>query len=536
MLHLTLFGGVSVRDASGTDIPLTSRKAKGLLAFLASPPGTARSREEIAALLWSDRAEAQARASLRQVLSALRRDLGEDALLMDQNTVALNPESVTLTPPDGTPFLAGLTIRDPAFDDWLRDERLKWEGAGDAAPTEDSAAVTEYPSVAVLPFVNLTPDADQDFIADGITQDIITELSRYFGLYVVAHRSSLQFRDKAMSAYEIGKALEVDYIVEGSVRRAGNRVRITAELIDVADDAHVWADRYDRDLKDVFAIQEDVAREIATIVPGQIDAEAYDRVQRRSGPGLTAYENVLKGEALREQGQNGAEAVPYFNKAIAADPLCARAYANLAHWHASQIFVPGSDFDTLHTKVRELGEEALRIEPNDPVILSIMAEAYVNIGDHVPARQCIEKAIRTNPNHYVVMGFAAGVLAFLGDVEEGLRWHRLYEKHDPLSYASFGEAAFEVLYLAGEFEAAIAALARFSQPPLSMKADLAAAHAMAGRAEEAAEWRAAFEDDAPAGYGIANHAEAITRACAHDRERDLWLEGYRRAGFVLPRV
>jgi TolB-like protein len=532
MLRLTLYGGFSLADADGAEIPLKSKKAKALLAYLALPLGKARSREEIMALLWSDRAEAQARGSLRQMLSGLRKDLGGGVLRIDNNAVALDPGQITVAEASGREFLAGFQLNDPAFEDWLRDERLRLEDAVPAAALSDPALL-ENPSIAVLPFENISRDPDQDFFSDGITHDIITELSRFNRLFIIAPRTTFQFKDKALSAQEVGRELEAHYIVEGSVRRAGERVRITAQLIEVETETQLWADRYDRDLTDVFAIQEEVAREIAAAVPGKIESEAYGRVLRRSGQGLTAYEYVLRGEHERDKAYGSPEAVRFFEKAIAADPMCARAYANLALWYAYQVYLPFASFEDIQARVRELGDKALEIEPNDPVNLAALANGYLMIGDFDLCRQCASKAIRTNPNHYVVMGFAALALAWLGDIEAAQEWLELYALHDPLSSTASAEIYFEIYYLAERFDDAIAVMARLKDLLPDISSELAAAYAQAGRLEEARELRQRFEAQAPRGLTFEHRKNAILRTCARERERELWREGYRKAGFPV---
>lgn len=300
-----------------------------------------------------------------------------------------------------------------------------------------------------------------------------------------------------------------------------------------ATETHLWADRYDRDLEDVFAIQEEVAREIAAAVPGKIEAEAYEHVLRRSGPDLTAYEYVLRGERMREHERDTAGAVPFFEEAITMDPMCARAYANLANWHAYQVYTPLVSFDESQTRVRELGGKALNIAPNDPVNLAILAAAYLMIGDFDLCRQCIGKAIRINPNHYGVMGVAACVSAWLGDTAEAQEWLELYTLHDPLSHATYEEIAFEVYYLAERYDDAIAAMARWTDVTMDAVVELAAAHAQAGRIEEARALRKRFEAEAPPGHSFEDHQRAILRTCARERERELWREGYRKAGFPV---
>jgi TolB-like protein len=163
--------------------------------------------------------------------------------------------------------------------------------AGSAAMLE----LPDKPSIAVLPFDNMSDDPEQEYFSDGITEDIITELARFHSLFVIARNSSFSYKGQSPKIQDVGRDLGVQYVVEGSVRKAANRVRITAQLIDAATGNHIWAERYDRELEDIFDLQDEVVREIAIAVPGQLDVAAHDQARRRSDHDLTAYEYVLRG-------------------------------------------------------------------------------------------------------------------------------------------------------------------------------------------------------------------------------------------------
>jgi len=147
----------------------------------------------------------------------------------------------------------------------------------------------DKPSIAVLPFDNMSGDPEQQYFSDGITEDIITELSRFRSLFVIARNSSFAFKDKAIKAQDIARELGVSFVIEGSVRRSADRVRITAQLIDGDTGTHLWAERYDRDMHDIFAVQDEVARSVASIVSGRVDAVGRDRAERRTPSGLMIW-------------------------------------------------------------------------------------------------------------------------------------------------------------------------------------------------------------------------------------------------------
>ncbi|MEM6578052.1 MAG: hypothetical protein AAF678_06135 [Pseudomonadota bacterium] len=531
MLRLILSGGFDLTGPDDIPVSVTARRGMALLAYLAVSPGLSRSREEIMALLWSDRPESQARGSLRQVLTALRRELGTEALIIDTARVALNPDHIELVPADEREFLSGFQLKDAAFEDWLRDERLRQEALRTEIPP--SASVPENPALAVLPFDSLSTEPDDVFFADGITQDIITELSRFYGFYVIAHRTSLQYRNKAMSAYEIGKDLEVNYIVDGSVRKAGDRVRITAELIEVEDETHLWADRFDHEAGDILVIQDEVAREIAKTIPGHIEEDRIERVRHRPKQTLTDYEHVLMGEIEREKDSCSTEAKRHFEAALRLNPSNARALANLALWTAYQVYNPDVCFGDVQTRVLELGETSLELEPNDPINLAVLSSAYLTVGEHNESRRYVEKALRINANHYTVMGYAARCLAWHGESDRALDLLALYALYDPFSGRASVELNFEVLTLARQFEEAIAATSRLADDLPDIASELAAVCALAGRTEEAAALRTQAEANTSNIQNSEDRLHTLLRLCANEPERALWLDGYRAAGFGI---
>ena len=359
---------------------------------------------------------------------------------------------------------------------------------------EDALPLPDKPSIAVLPFNNMSGDAEQEYFSDGITEDIITELSRFSSLFVIARNSSFTFKGEAVNVTEIGEKLGVAYVVEGSVRKAGNRVRITAQLVEAATGNHVWAERYDRDLEDIFAVQDEVVREIATAVPGQLDVAALQRVQRRPIENLTAYDLVLRAEHLQYRDWSSREATTLFEKAVELDPQCARAYSHLANAQAYSIFAHFAPADEARRLTRDFAERAIQFDPNDPVILATIAEAYLMVGDLEPARRCMEKAIKLNPNDYVVMLYAAQVLAYTNDVDEGLRWLEKQVRHDPRSIDAARETLLEVNYLARRYDDAIDGMRGWHDPPTHLLIDLAAAYAQLGRIDEAQAMRRQAEN------------------------------------------
>jgi len=397
-------------------------------------------------------------------------------------------------------------------------------------PADAPPALPDKPSIAVLPFVNMSGDADQEHFADGITEDIITELSRFRSLFVIARHSSFHYKGKSPRIPDVGRELGVAYVVEGSVRKAGNRVRITAQLIEAKGGKHLWAERYDRDLEDIFAVQDEVASEIVTAVPGHVDIANRVDAERKPANDLSAYDLVLRSETIFYRDWTSLQIKELLEKALEIDPGYARAHGRLANFLAYSIFSHLFGYKETSSLARKHADIALQLDPNDPVVQATVAETHMLIGDHETARVHIEKAIALNPNDYNVMILAGMSFAYLGDHEEGLKWTRLAARRDPYSSNSVREGFFDCYYLAGRYEEAIEQTRGWRNPPPHIHAELAAAYAMLGRMEEARAAAARFKQLDPKGWEATEMRQAQARMCAKQADAERWLEGYRKAG------
>jgi adenylate cyclase len=198
----------------------------------------------------------------------------------------------------------------------------------------------DKPSIAVLPFVNMSGDPEQEYFSDGITEDIITELSRFRDLFVIARNSSFVYRGKAVNVRNLAREIGVRYVIEGSVRKVGNRVRVSAQLIDAINDHHLWADRYDRELGDIFAVQDEITQTIVSTLVGRVEAATREHAKHKSPDSLAAYDYVLWGRGdlwLYAEGnwldtkEKISRSRQMFLKAIELDPEYARAYESVAY-------------------------------------------------------------------------------------------------------------------------------------------------------------------------------------------------------------
>jgi adenylate cyclase len=267
----------------------------------------------------------------------------------------------------------------------------------------------DRPSVAVLPFANLSGDPQQEYFSDGITQDITTELSRFSELLVIARNSSFLYKGKAVDIRQAARELGARYVVEGSVRRSGDRVRITAQLIDAVTGAHRWGERYDRELRDVFAVQDEVARAIVAILAAHVKRAEIERTLLKPSAAWKAYEYYLRGvEALflrvtRPTKESLYEARRLLEQSLAIDPDYARAAAALSQSHLYAYFEP-HDGDYLNPaaldRALELAETAVRLDAHLPQARAQLGFILLNKRQHDAAIAEFERAFALNPNFF----------------------------------------------------------------------------------------------------------------------------------------
>ena len=292
------------------------------------------------------------------------------------------------------------------------------------APTVgESLVLPNKPSIAVLPFDNMSLDPDQGFFADGIAEDIITELSKFRSLFVIARNSSFSFRGQAIDVKELSERLGVRYIVEGSVRRAGNRVRITAQLIDAVADAHLWAERYDRDLNDIFAVQDEVTLAIVTAIEPTLGSAERERAHRKPTESLGAWESYQRGlwHAYRFTAAENAEAQSHFRRAIARDPDFAPGHAGLAYALFLSVMLGfGGDTESSVAEASEAAHRAIMLDPEDAFGQATLGRVHQMKGEHEAAISAYEKALTLSPNFASAHYGLGWTLIYSGRPEEGL--------------------------------------------------------------------------------------------------------------------
>jgi adenylate cyclase len=276
----------------------------------------------------------------------------------------------------------------------------------------------EKPSIAVLPFTNMSGDAEQEFFSDGITEDIITELSRFRDLFVIARNSTFTYKGRAVNIRQVGRDLGAAYALEGSVRRAGNRVRITAQLIDTATGNHIWADRFDGGLEDVFQVQDEITRKIVGMLTLGLENDALDRARRKPPESLAAYEHWLRGKRLLwTDGQDNRQARQHFESAARIDPGFSRAWSGMAvTWQMEALgFWNSADWRPFYGRALECAEKALELDDADYQAHVVLAWPLLYLHDYNRMRKHIDRAIQLNPNDADTLGNATYLLGIYGD-------------------------------------------------------------------------------------------------------------------------
>jgi adenylate cyclase len=308
-----------------------------------------------------------------------------------------------------------------------------------AAVAEDSLRplpLPDKPSIAVLPFQNMSGDPEQEYFADGMVEEIITALSRFKGLFVIARNSSFTFKGKAVDVKEVGRRLGVRYVLEGSVRKASGKVRITGQLIDAVTGAHIWADRFERDLTDVFALQDEVTvAVVSAIQPKLLEAE-IEMASRRPPENLTAYDLALRArKAWYLVTREGiAEAIQLAHRALNLDPRCILAAILAANAHRGNValgFSINPQFE--RNEAIRLSRLALSLDGNDAGALGIAGWlTAVFIGDYETATDFAERAVASNPNDAGAWRQRGWVYKFAGQYEEAIQSFERGIRLDPL--------------------------------------------------------------------------------------------------------
>jgi adenylate cyclase len=408
--------------------------------------------------------------------------------------------------------------------------------AGTPQPAGAPLALPDKPSVAVLSFTNMTGDADQDYFGDGIAEDIITMLSRSWSLFVIARNSSFTYKGRAVDVKQIGRELGVRYVLEGSVRRGGNRVRVTAQLIDAETGNHLWAEKYDRDLNDIFAVQDEITDAVTISIEPAISRMERHRAARKPPQSLGAWEAYQRG--LWHMGRIGVTenqaAKAFFRQAIDLDRNFAPAHAVLAAaiFQGSSLYQTSS-FAEVRDEVLMTAQRAISLDPLDPEGHVCMGWVLFLRGDCEGASAEVRQALAISPSFSNAHHLLGAVLLFASSPREGLEAFCESLRLDPHNLSRHVVLVQIAIahYFLREYDAAVAAAQEairfFPEHPWSYRW-LAAALGQAGRFEEAMQALQKAIIIAPKSFDV-----SVRQRPASWRPEDYehMLEGLRKAGW-----
>jgi TolB-like protein/Tfp pilus assembly protein PilF len=393
----------------------------------------------------------------------------------------------------------------------------------------------QKPSIAVLPFANMSGDPEQEYFSEGMTEDIITNLSRNHSFFVISRSTSFTYKGPGVDVGKVARELGVRYVLEGSVRRGGSRVRITAQLIEASTNHHLWADRYDRELADVFAIQDEIARNISgAIAPGIIAAEVH-QAQHKDPDQLDAWDRTVRAHwhIRRFTRDDLAEARRLLSEAISLDPANAMAYADLGFaLHFEAVFGWGEGPAESHKQLGEAARKAVAADDSDATAHTALAIFDLFSGRHEEARRRLHRALSLDPNSEFARGYLGGSYAFAGEYEAASQHLEEAIRLSPRSlliviwHLCKGWSAL----LAGRYEEAVgfAEQAREANPEFSdIYLVLASAHGYVGNT---AAGRAALDQLLHRMPGLTTSDERLVRPFARLNDRERFLEGLRKAG------
>jgi TolB-like protein/cytochrome c-type biogenesis protein CcmH/NrfG len=392
----------------------------------------------------------------------------------------------------------------------------------------------DRPAIAVLPFVNMSGDSEQDYFSDGISEDIITALSKLRWFFVIARNSSFIYKGKAVHMKQIAEELGVGYVVEGSVRKGGDRVRITAQLNDVATGSHIWAERYDRSLADVFAVQDEITEAIVAAIEPQLYAAENFRAKRKPPESMDAWDLVMRALShyWRVTRQDNVVAQALLEKAIAIDPSYGQAHGVLATSHTFGAHMGWEGVAAATAVAERAALAAILADSEDPWAHQALGSVYLFKRRFDDSLAEFELALRLNPNFSLAQGYYGLALSYSGRWEEAdaaARRALRLSPRDPFSAVYYGIAAY-AQFSGRHYDEAI----RLSREGIRQRSDFVGAHrvltAAAGMAGQFDIAGVALQELRRAQPNISLAWIARQMPIKLDAEREHYLEGFRRAG------
>ncbi len=415
-------------------------------------------------------------------------------------------------------------------------------GTPAVTPTEQSTSTTAAkpetdakPAIAVLPFDNMSGDPDQEYFSDGMTEDLITELSRFSGLLVIARNSVFTYKGTPVKVQQVAKELGVTFVLEGSVRKAGNRVRINAQLIDAHTGHHLWAERYDREMTDVFAVQDEVTDQIITALAITLTENEVEQAKRTAETNPEAYDALLRGveHFRRFAADENNEARTWFLRAIEFDPNYTRAYANVALTHAMDVtFNWSEDLEKSNELGFKYAEEALALDDGVRQVHFTLGALYIAAKLPEQALKSARRSLEIDPNYADGYGQLANALVHAGRPAECIEAIRKAMRLDPRVPFFYTWILGHALLLQGKFEESAAELQKVVEStPHFGEGHLYYASALGhlGRLDDA-EWEIEEAQTLLPAFSLAEAKKFMPYV--RQQDLDLFLEGLRKAGMT----
>ena len=457
--------GILFRGAEPT---MLGQRAIALLRVLLAQPGTPVSKEALMDAAWSGLAVEESNLTVQ--IAALRRVLAAEAG---------GERWIETLPRRGYRYVG------PAVATGGPDA----EAVQQTSPT---LALPEAPSVAVLPFSNLSGDPEQGYFADGMVDDIITGLSRIKWLFVIARNSSFTYRGRTIDVKQVGRELGVRYVLEGSVRKVSDRVRINAQLVDAVTGVHVWAERYDRKFEDIFALQDEISLSVVGAIEPSLRQAEVERVKRKRPDSLDAYDLVLRAQPDIYSGmpERSAKALPFLERALALDPTYALAHGFAAMGYHNRFLRAGLREEDRAASIRH-AQAAIANGQDDALALTFAGFSIgMDAHDRAAAFTAFEAALAISPSSALAYILGSVIFSWTGQAERAIEWAERgmrLSPFDPWAFAAFGSFALGH-FLLGRYEEAVHAAYKAvqSNPGHSINYVLLAAMlAKIGRLEEA---------------------------------------------------
>jgi adenylate cyclase len=410
---------------------------------------------------------------------------------------------------------------------------VTWQTQEPSGPEAVVQVSSEKPSIAVLPFDNMSGDPAQDYFSDGITEDLTTDLSRISGLFVVARNSSFSYKGRSVDVRTVSQELKVRYVLEGSVRRSGDQIRINAQLVDGSNGGHLWAERFDGTMADVFALQDDVNRKIVAALKINLTAADEQRLEQAETTSAEAYDLLLRGieRFNRRTRETNTEARDLFTRAAILDPEYARAYANIALTYGTEVNRNWAQDQERSTRLGlEFAEKALAIDDRIPQIYMTRSLLYLSQRQHQTAIEAAQRTIEVHPNYADGHATMAFIQSFSGQLEAALESLVRAKQINPQGTGVYLEVEGRVLFLLERYDDALSILEEAVQrnPALGrVHLILAATYAELGQPEEAA-WSVDEALSISPDISLAKERRGTNYMRASDLEH--YIEALRKAG------